>query len=265
MNISHFAPPLDRETFVRPIAHRGLHTGARVAATPNPVIENTASAFHAAISKGVGIECDVRTTADHQPVVFHDPTTKRLLDCDFTISALTASDCAKLRYPDTNDHILGVSDALDLVRGKVPIFFEIKSAWGTDQSASISNLADHLRAYDGPAAVMSFDPKPLEIMCERYPQLPRGIVAAPFSDIQKRPSERTAETARQLAKLDLCERAAPSFVAYNVDALPTPQIITLRNHGWPVFAWTVRTSAQWDRAHAHADAPIFEDVDTPDE
>ena len=43
----------------RPIAHRGLHDGATA-------IENTASAFRAAIDGGYGIETDVQLTADGQ-------------------------------------------------------------------------------------------------------------------------------------------------------------------------------------------------------
>ena len=48
---------LDRNAFLRPIAHRGLHDAAK------GVIENTAAAFEAAIAKGYGIECDVRPAA----------------------------------------------------------------------------------------------------------------------------------------------------------------------------------------------------------
>jgi glycerophosphoryl diester phosphodiesterase len=48
---------LDRNTFLRPTAHRGLHDAAK------GIIENTAAAFEAAIAKGYGIECDVRPAA----------------------------------------------------------------------------------------------------------------------------------------------------------------------------------------------------------
>ncbi|MEI8277111.1 MAG: glycerophosphodiester phosphodiesterase, partial [Hyphomicrobiales bacterium] len=42
----------------RPIAHRGLHDAA------NGVIENTATAFTAAIDGGYGIETDLQISAD---------------------------------------------------------------------------------------------------------------------------------------------------------------------------------------------------------
>ena len=46
---------LDREAFLRPIAHRGLHGPPGGGA-----IENTVRAFDAAILRGYGIECDLR-------------------------------------------------------------------------------------------------------------------------------------------------------------------------------------------------------------
>src|SRR6478735_593336 len=45
-------------------AHRGLHGGG--------LPENSLSAFAAAMSRGIGIECDVQQTADGHAVVFHD-------------------------------------------------------------------------------------------------------------------------------------------------------------------------------------------------
>ena len=58
--------------FPRPIAHRGLHDRAK------GVIENSASAFEAAIAGNFAIECDVQLTSDGVAVVFHDDVLKRL-------------------------------------------------------------------------------------------------------------------------------------------------------------------------------------------
>jgi len=65
---------LDRAAFIRPIAHRGLHSARK------GIIENTGPAFEAAIAKGYGIECDVRAAADGLPVVFHDERLNRLVE-----------------------------------------------------------------------------------------------------------------------------------------------------------------------------------------
>jgi len=61
----------------RPIAHRGLHDAG--------VIENTASAFTAAIDGGFAIETDLQITADGEAVVHHD----------FALGRLTPGICTK--------------------------------------------------------------------------------------------------------------------------------------------------------------------------
>ena len=48
----------------RPVAHRGLHDAQ------NGVIENTASAFAAAIAGRYGIECDLQISADGEAMVY---------------------------------------------------------------------------------------------------------------------------------------------------------------------------------------------------
>ena len=51
-------------------AHRGLHGAGRV--------ENSPSAFAAAIERGMGIECDVQRSRDGEAMVFHDWELDRL-------------------------------------------------------------------------------------------------------------------------------------------------------------------------------------------
>ena len=67
------------------IAHRGLHDRA------NGVIENSASAFEAAIAQGHAIECDIQLSNDGVPFVFHDDDGERLLGMPGAISDRPAS------------------------------------------------------------------------------------------------------------------------------------------------------------------------------
>ena len=55
-----------------PLAHRGYHDHSK------GVIENSLSAFRAAITAGYGIELDVQRSADDVAVVFHDDELDRL-------------------------------------------------------------------------------------------------------------------------------------------------------------------------------------------
>ena len=70
----------------RPIAHRGLHDAAA------GVIENTPSAFPAAIAGGYGIECDLQISADGEAMVHHDYALGRLTDGAGRLDAMTAAD-----------------------------------------------------------------------------------------------------------------------------------------------------------------------------
>ena len=63
---------MPRPVFDRPIAHRGLHDRAK------GVIENSRSAFEAAIAGGYAIECDVQLSKDAEPFIFHDDSFDRL-------------------------------------------------------------------------------------------------------------------------------------------------------------------------------------------
>ena len=56
---------LDPGFLKRPIAHRGYHNRAA------GVIENSPSAFAAAIEAGYGIELDIQASSDGEAMVFH--------------------------------------------------------------------------------------------------------------------------------------------------------------------------------------------------
>ena len=78
-------PGLDWLT-ARPIAHRGLHDAAA------GVIENTASAFAAAIAGGYGIECDLQISADGEAMVHHDDALGRLTEGSGRLADMTAAE-----------------------------------------------------------------------------------------------------------------------------------------------------------------------------
>src|SRR5450432_3332158 len=70
----------------RPIAHRGLHKAAA------GVIENTASAFKAAIAGNFGIETDLQISADGEAMVHHDDALGRLTDGNGRLAEMNAAD-----------------------------------------------------------------------------------------------------------------------------------------------------------------------------
>lgn len=248
---------LDRTTFLRPIAHRGLHDAAR------GIVENTAAAFEAAIAKGYGIECDVRPAATGQPLVFHDLELNRLTTGSGRIDALQPGCAAKLPFKAGGvTGILTFADFLALVAGRVPIFAEIKSEWDSPDLGFLSEIARLAKLYRHPLALMSFDPAVVASLGRLAPAIPRGIVSGSYFDGDDTgwwpQSPLTDARRRALASLLESGQAAPSFYAYEVAALPSPATQRARAQGLPVLAWTVRTEHDRRMAAMHADAPIFE-------
>lgn len=246
-------PTLDRAAFLRPIAHRGLH-GAR-----SGCIENTAPAFMAGIAGGFGIECDLRPAAGGLPVVFHDASIDRLVEGTGPVSQLTRSDIGRLRYRGHDAPILTLTGLFDLVSGRVPLLVEVKSDWHPPDPAFMHAIAVAMAAYKGPIAVTSFDPEVLAALAALAPGIPRGIVSQDFAGVDWWKGIFDESRAHRLTHLLESRRAAPSFIAYDIRALPTPVTRFVREvMGLPLFAWTVRSEEEWTAAATWADAAIFE-------
>jgi len=94
------------------------------------------------------------------------------------------------------------------------------------------------------------------------PGIPRGIVAGMYEGLDWWPDAIDRDRAYRLSHCLEAGPAAPSFIAYHVDDLPTPVTRFAREVvRVPLFAWTVRTPEQLRRARQWADAPIFENCD----
>ena len=241
--------------FLRPIAHRGLHDVAA------GVIENTTPAFQAAIAGGYGIECDVRSTADGVPIVFHDATLARLVDGQAgRLDSLEWGTIAKLTHRQGGAGITTLADLVALVNGAVPLLVELKTDWEAINPTFLDGIAEIVSHYRGPLALMSFDPAAIRPFVSKLPANPRGLVSGSYATAAQQwwPQALTAERARSLAALTQMEAVDASFCAYEINALPTPHTDALRARGIPVFAWTVRTPAERTHAATHADAIIFE-------
>lgn len=244
------------QTFLRPVAHRGLHDAARGR------IENTEPAFAAAIARGYGIECDLRPAAGGLPIVFHDETLERLVDGEGAVAGLDAAGLARLRYRGQDTAILTFAGLLDLVAGRVPLLVEVKSEWEPPDSAFLAEIARLAKAYEGPLALMSFDPAVMAVMKDLAPSIPRGIVSGGYRYEDGSfwwPSKIDAGRARRLANLEESGPVEPDFYAYHVKSLPQPVTELQRKvFGLPLFTWTVRTAEDRATAARWADAPIFE-------
>jgi glycerophosphoryl diester phosphodiesterase len=235
----------------QPIAHRGLHDAAA------SVIENTASAFKAAIDGGFAIETDLQISADGEAMVHHDFALGRLTLGTRQLAAMSAAGLKEVPFKDTADRMLTLGELCDLVAGRAPLVIELKSRFDGDNRLAI-RAAEVLRSYAGPAAVMSFDPGPIAALREIAPGLPRGMVAERhYKDSQW--YEPSVSQERNLAFLLHGLRTRPHFVAYHVKDLPSPPPLIARYiFGLPLLTWTVRSEDDRRRAKRWADQMIFE-------
>ncbi|WP_435200250.1 glycerophosphodiester phosphodiesterase family protein [Qipengyuania sp. 902] len=222
-------------------AHRGLHGAGR--------IENSASAFRAAIAAGFGIECDIQRSADDVAMVFHDWDFTRLIGRPEKSASLTAAEWKTLSYLEGEEPPIALADLLELVAGSVPILVEIKSKRGYDVERSCEAVAECLENYDGLHAVMSFDPRVSRWFRKHSPKTVQGLVM--------REDDKGYTQKAWQRRLTLWA-ARPEFLAYHVEALPNPMVSALREAGLPIATWTVSTPALAERAQANADLLIAE-------
>jgi glycerophosphoryl diester phosphodiesterase len=221
----------------RPIAHRGLHGPG----TP----ENTMAAFRAAIGAGYAIECDLHPSADGVPVVFHDDALERLTGERGFLRDRTAADLGRLRVGGADEAIPTLRALLEEVGERVPLVLELKSVRGRDRGFAAA-VAEALRAYCGPVAVMSFEPRLMAECRRRAPGLARGLTAE--GDWRRGALHLAAVLAFRL-----------HFVSYSIRDLPTwAPLFARRTLRLPLICWTVRTAAEREKAARYTDQITFE-------
>ena len=230
----------------RPVAHRGLHDASA------GVIENTASAFRAAVDANYSIECDVQISVDGEAMVHHDETLGRLTEGDARLDAMTAAELKQVRFRATADRMLTLSELCDLVAARTALLIEIKSRFDGDLRLA-QRIAPVLAPYSGHAAVMSFDPTPVAALRRLAPNRPRGLLGqrrdGKTADRYSMPPLRFAVAALS---------ARPNFLGYRVQNLDGVLPRLARAIGLPLLTWTVRTAEDRDRAARLADQMIFE-------
>ena len=238
------APEAGRIAFLtaQPFAHRGLHSRIR--------IENSRSAFRAAVAAGHGIELDVQAAAGGEAFVFHDSDLDRLTPARGPFHARTADALDAIPLAGTGETIPRLDEVLRLIAGRVPVLIEVKSP-RQRRTALCLAVRRATEGYLGDVGIMSFDPRISAWFAEHSPRTIRGLV---ISD-QAQGHSRISQAIRRLGALRL---AKPDFLAYDIRDLPSPTTQAARQRGMPVLTWTVRDTADAQCAADYADQPIYE-------
>lgn len=243
--------------FPNPIAHRGLHDRTK------GIIENSASAFEAAIAGGFAIECDVQLTADGVPVIFHDDDMKRLLGKDGAIADASATDVTNSKLLDSaaGDCPQRFSDFLGQIAGRALLQIELKhqrDASGTQLLAR--SVAEALKGYEGAVTVESFDPNLLTAIRQFGFTGPRGIITYDYepNDYDSYLTDAQRYTLRHLLHW---HETQFDFISCDKAALQLPAITFWRALGKPVASWTIRSQAEAEAARPFVDQIVFEGFD----
>ncbi len=236
----------------RPFAHRGLHDAGRP--------ENGLTAFAAAIGHGFGIECDLQPARDGTVMVFHDEDLERMTGHRAAIRDLTAPELSRLRLKRGTDPIPTLQQLLDLTAGRVPLLIEIKDQSGDlspEEDGFAETVVAGLRGYDGPVALMSFNPGLAAAARRLRPDLPVGLVTCGFPRLEwpEVPAARRAHL-RRIADFDA---VGAGFISHDRRDLGNPAVQALKARGVTVASWTIRSALQAAAAEAQgADILTFE-------
>lgn len=243
--------------FPRPVAHRGLHNRAA------GIIENSASAFKAAIDGNFAIECDLQLTSDGQAIVFHDEKLDRLTGETGPVSDRTLAEMTAMSLLDSaaGDRPQTLAAFLEQIGGRAMLQIELKHQPGAEATRQLAKVAaDALSTYAGPVTVESFDPRLITLIREFGFSGPRGIITYDYES-EDYPPGITEDERYILRNLLHWHETQFDFISCAKDALTLPAITFWRALGKPVTAWTIRSKVEAEAARPYIDQIVFEGFD----
>jgi len=240
--------------FPQPIAHRGLHDAGR------GIIENSASAFSAAIGAGYAIECDLQLTRNGVPMVFHDDALARLTGLPGRVIDISAAELAgtPLLGSATYECPQTFAALLQQVAGRALLQVELKRQPTVDATQRLADaVVAAVSSYNGPIMLESFDPGALVALRKAGATAPLGIITYGYDE----PAWEQGLSAGQkfaLRHLLHWPMTRFDFVSCRSTALHLPAVRLCRALRMPVTAWTIRSKAEADIALTQADQVVFE-------
>jgi len=247
--------PLVQGFLRAPLAHRALHDFG--AGRP----ENSRSAIMAAIEAGYGIEIDVQMSRDGAAMVLHDYDLARLTGVAGLVADSTSEALSGLPLLGGAEGIPALAEVLALVAGRAPLLVELKDqhgAMGATDGRLERAVARDIAGYDGPLAVMSFNPSMVLALRDLAPDVPRGIVTSAYDPGDVDWALLPAATRDHLREIAEYDAAGCCFISHERHDLARPRVAQLKAQGAAVLAWTARSPAQEEEARRVADNITFE-------
>jgi glycerophosphoryl diester phosphodiesterase len=169
-----------------------------------------------------------------------------------------------LTLTGSDDGVSSLPEVLEIVAGRVPLLIEVKDQdgqLGPAVGALEIAIGKALKGYQGPVALMSFNPNTTRVLAEHCPGIPRGLVTDPFKkdDWPLIPPARRA----RLALIPDFGPSGASFVSHNLRYLDAAPLRALKARGVPILCWTVRSEEDAKDAYRIADQITFEGFQPP--
>lgn len=250
--------PLPAPFLTVPIAHRAYHL--RREGRP----ENSLPAMRAAIAAGYGIECDLQLTKDGQALVFHDEWLERLTTATGFVRDHSLAEMQAIGLKDCAEPPPTLAETLALIAGRVPLLVELKDPTDTmsDTDGRLeAAVAAALQGYQGPVALMSFNPHCIAHLARLVPRLPRGLTTAAYDHAGWAPlSPARCDELRGIPDYD---RTGASFISHEAADLHRPRVLGLRAQGAAILTWTIRSPADEAKAREVAQNITFENYAAP--
>lgn len=219
-------------------AHRGLWT-------KDGLPENSLGSFRAAAEAGLGIEFDLRPSADGEVMVFHDAALERMTGAAGAFEALPAATLRGHRLNGGDEPVPSFEDLLSLWPQHLPMLAEMKIDGSTDPAAFAETVGARLIEWPGLAAAMSFS----DIAVRALPEgLMRGQLIAPSAQYGEGYFDAYAEAA--------IADGIDYLAVHHTDAARAAA--ALEREDMPFVVWTVRTQADLAALKPHQPALIFE-------
>ncbi|ABI75486.1 glycerophosphoryl diester phosphodiesterase family protein [Hyphomonas neptunium ATCC 15444] len=219
-------------------AHRGLWT-------KDGLPENSLGSFSAAADAGLGIELDLRPSADGEVMVFHDPLLQRMTGAEGQFENFPASTLKTHRLNGGDEPVPSFDDLLSFWPQDLPVLAEMKIDGSTDPMAFAQTVGARLMDWPGLAAAMSFS----DIAVRALPDgLMRGQLIGPSNQF----GDAYFDSFARRAMADGIDYLAVHYTDAARAAAATA------DRGMPVVVWTVRTEADLAALKPYGAAIIFE-------
>ena len=146
------------------IAHRGYY---------NKIIpENSTESFKKCLYFSIPIELDFHLTKDHQVVVFHDFSLKRMIGISKNIEDLTYGQLSQFFLKNSKEKIPLLKDILKIIHNEVPILIELKNKKIGPLENALISLLDSYQNF----ALQTFQSKSIYYLKKRRPNYQVGIL-----------------------------------------------------------------------------------------